>query len=119
MFNSMIAPESLFEKMFQHSTRQAFYNLTNYKEESKKEDNEKIVFTYNLAGVDKKDINVEIQNNGLNIRYTKGDNDYTNLREYLGCYEYNSEKISATYKNGLLTITVPKTSKYTKKIEIQ
>jgi len=58
-----------------------------------------------LPGVDKKDIEFEASETGFCLRAPRGD------MEYVGCWFLahivDPEKADATFKNGLLTVTVP------------
>ena len=58
-----------------------------------------------LPGVDKKDIEFEASETGFCLRAPRDDT------EYVGCWflahSVDPEKADATFKNGLLTVTVP------------
>lgn len=92
--------------------------------------------TAELPGVDEKDIEVKLANGGLTIRGEKNEqkeekkkNYYLSERHYGSFERYfalpdgvDSDKIAATYKKGVLTITVPKTAeaqKQEKKIAVK
>ncbi|MCD6307452.1 MAG: Hsp20/alpha crystallin family protein [Candidatus Latescibacteria bacterium] len=78
-----------------------------------------------LPGLEKKDIAVEVKDNSLTVsgerkyeRNTKDSKCYTSERHY-GRFErtfglsdsVNADEISAKFKNGILTLTLPKTEK--------
>ena len=69
-------------------------------------DREKYTIEVELPGVDKKDINFEASGTGFCLRAPRGDD-----VEYVGCWNLahtiDPEKVDATFKNGLLTVTVP------------
>lgn len=84
-----------------------------------------VVVDVELPGIDKKDVKVEVKDNTLTIsgerkseRTEKGENCCVSERHY-GKFErsfslgdhVDSTKIAAAYKNGVLTITLPKTEK--------
>ena len=72
------------------------------------------VYEVNLAGTDKKDISIEIEENQLFV-YIKEE-----FKKYLNLYDYDDvENITAEYKNGLLTISIPKKQKEKRVIEIK
>ncbi len=89
-------------------------------------DNE-IVATVELPGVNKEDINVSRTDNGIEVSVEKTDEQkdedkkkgyYRIERRHTGFYRHfpmpsyaDTEKIDATYKNGVLEIKVPKTEK--------
>ncbi len=68
-------------------------------------DREKYTIEVELPGVGKKDIKFEASETGFCLRAPRGD------IEYVGCWNLahiiDPEKADATFKNGLLTVTVP------------
>ena len=72
------------------------------------EDREKdIVFTIDLPGVSKKDINVNIEPNSITVKAENGDKrKYNYSRRFKPTVDVDSAK--ATFKNGVLDITVSK-----------
>ena len=87
------------------------------------ETEKEFVLDVEIPGMEKKDIKVGVKNNILTIsgerkkeRETKG-KDYSSVERHYGKFErsltlsgaVNSEKIIADYKDGLLTLTLPKT----------
>lgn len=86
------------------------------------EEKDKIVVKAEVPGIEKEDIDLHLSNNLLTIRgekkreeETKKDNYYYVERSYgrfertieLPC-EVEEEKVKASYRNGVLTITLPK-----------
>lgn len=87
-----------------------------------------------LPGLDEKDVEVSLVNNVLTIsgekkseNENKGDN-YTHVERSYGAFkrsfrlpaEVEADQVDATYKNGVLTITLPKSAvALAKKIEVK
>lgn len=89
------------------------------------EEDDKLRLTAELPGVDKKDVKINIQNNVLTIEgekrqqnEDKKDNSHYSERFY-GKFrrsftlpaEVESEKVDAEYRDGVLTVTLPKSEK--------
>lgn len=89
-----------------------------------------------LPGVDEKDIEVKLVNGGLLIKgekkeekeekdagYVMSERSYGSFERYFGLPEgVDTDKIAATYKTGVLTVTLPKTKEaklQDKKITVQ
>lgn len=76
------------------------------------EENMKIIIE--LAGVDKEDIKLEMTSSSLCVNASRKDFDYS------GCYslahEIDPKKALAKFENGLLTINIPLTKKFTGEI---
>ena len=84
-----------------------------------------ILIDAELPGIDKKDIKVEVKNNVLSISGERKqekkveDSEYYRVESHYGKFErtfglpdtISTDKVSATYKNGVLKITLPKTEK--------
>jgi len=99
-----------------------------------KEKNNEYVLEFELPGVDKKNVSLAIDNNVLTVSGEKKteekkeeENYYYSERSY-GRFERSftlpedvkSDKIDANFKNGVLTVSLPKTEKpEPKKIEIK
>ncbi len=98
------------------------------------ESNGNLVITMELPGVSKEDISIEMTKDSLTVKAekktkteTKAKNAYKLERRYKGFYRSFSlpvpvvpEKAKATYKDGVLTITVPTQHKrQAKKIKVQ
>lgn len=80
--------------------------------------------TAEIPGMSEKDIEVKLQNNGLLIRgekksekeekkkdYVLSERHYGTFERYFGLPEgIDRDKIAASFKNGILTITLPKTA---------
>ncbi len=101
-----------------------------------KEGDKEIRVRAELPGMDEKDINVTLNKDSLTLRgekkEEKEDNDkgYHRLERSYGSFcrtiplpvEIESDKVSASYKKGILTITIPKSKKAIeekKKIKIE
>lgn len=81
------------------------------------------VLSFSLPGFEQNDITVSVKNNTLTLKTVKAEVEETEETKYLareiarGSYErvielpenVNAEKISAEYKNGILTLSIPKT----------
>ncbi len=86
------------------------------------ETDKEVVATLELPGVDKKDIDIEVVGDGLDVKVEKKAEQeekkkgvYRVERRYAGFYRHiplpadvETGKVSATYKNGVLEIRVPK-----------
>jgi HSP20 family protein len=84
--------------------------------------------TAELPGMDEKDIEVKLTNGGLQIHgekkaekeekrkdYYLSERSYGSFDRYFGLPEgIAADKISASFKNGVLTVTLPKTAEYRK-----
>lgn len=102
-----------------------------YSSSSMREDNKSYIISVDLPGIDKKDINIETISNNLVISASREDKNSSketqkrSFREYKQSFllpnDANMDAISATSKNGVLEITIPKTASKakTKKIEIK
>jgi HSP20 family protein len=90
-----------------------------------RENDKEITIDVELPGIDKKDVKVEVKDNTLSIsgerkgeKKTK-DNDYCRIERHYGKFERTfslpdtvlSDKTSAEYKDGVLTLTLPKSEK--------
>jgi len=99
-----------------------------------RETEEDFVFTAELPGLDKKDVDITIEDKVLTIageRAFEGKEDNPNYhriersygsfsRSFSLPHEVDQEKVSANFKNGLLTVSIPKTEAIKpRKIEIK
>ena len=81
-------------------------------------------FEVSLAapGIEKKDFTITVEGDNLTIAYNVGDttNHYASATNYTKSYKLPSysdvENICATYKNGVLVVTVPKTEAATARV---
>ncbi|MGC9309144.1 MAG: Hsp20/alpha crystallin family protein [Candidatus Nanoarchaeia archaeon] len=97
--------------------RKAFTNF--------KEGKNEFVIQVELPGVNREDINLDVTDTGIEIKAekktrAKKEGEYT--KQYAGFYQAfdvpenaDLENIDATYRNGVLTITLPKIAKKNKK----
>jgi len=120
----------LIEKDF--DTLFSFKNVNNVLRTNVEEKEKEYEFTIEVPGIDKKDINISLENGYLYIQASKNSKEESNyirkeIKEgkysrafYIG-ENYNEENISASFNNGLLYINIPKkVEKDTKKfIEIK
>ncbi len=102
-----------------------------YSSSSMSEEANRYVISVDLPGIDKKDINIETISNNLIISASREDKKESKVaqkrlkREYKQSFllpnDANMDAITATNKNGVLEIVVPKTkgAKKSKKIEIK
>lgn len=97
-------PYNLKNLKFQKLSTMMVQNLL---EEDKK-------YEINLAGTDKKDISIEVNDTYLEVLVKGGEHTYINFNKY-----QDTENITAEYKNGLLTISIPKKQKEKRVIEIK
>lgn len=86
------------------------------------ESDTEVIATVELPGVDKKDIEINVQDNVLEIRgqtsrqHEKDNRNYYISERYYGSFdrriglpaEVDSERTTAKFENGILTITMPK-----------
>jgi HSP20 family protein len=93
------------------------------------EDEENVYLEADIPGMDPDDINVEVQDGALTISAEReetseeDERDYYRSERYSGSYyremalpsSVDSEKIKATSRNGVLTVTLPKKPKEIKK----
>lgn len=92
------------------------------------------ILSYSLPGFEKDQINVSLQDNVLTVKAERGDEQKDENENYLyreigrGSFERSvrlpegakSDKISAEYKSGILTLSIPKTEKaLPKEIEVK
>lgn len=82
------------------------------------EDGDKVVFSYNVAGVDKKDISVEIDRGRMVVRASNDTHTYSYSRT-LDDEDLDIDDVKAEYDKGILTITIPRHAREVKKIEIE
>ena len=89
------------------------------------ETDKEILIDAELPGIDKKDIKVELKDNLLTIigerkqQRTSKNEECSRVERHYGKFErsfglpdtVHSEKVNAEYKNGVLTLTLPKTEK--------
>lgn len=75
------------------------------------------LFEIALPGFNKKDISVNLENNFLTIEAKKNENSSIK-RSFVIDYKVIEDKISASYENGILRITMPKLVEEKKNINI-
>lgn len=109
--NALIQFEQEFDELFQRKA-QLFDNLFSQFNQGNlsstlKEDPKQFVFSLNLPEINLKDIHIAIQNRTLCITATKNSRSYFYYRFLLPDMA-DIEKITATAKNGVLKIVIPK-----------
>ena len=97
-----------------NNNRLTFYELDYTKKLLEKSKEVPINVEYNLAGTDKEDIQVYVENNYLKIEIKNSLYKSESINDYL-----DKSKISAVYKNGLLKIEIPLKKIKRKNIEIK
>ena len=131
--------DSLFDDFFKGFELEPFFgpDISSYSPKvDVKESEKEIKVLAELPGMDEKDINVTLNRDSLTLRgekkEEKEDNDkgYHRLERSYGSFcrtiplpvEIESDKVSASYKKGILTVTIPKSKKAIeekKKIKIE
>ncbi len=112
--------ENSFDNFFNNAVSNLYTSFDQMKVDIKENDNKYIVEA-ELPGVNKEDINIEIVDNRLNIsverdeQYTEEKENYIRKeRRYGGLSRsfyidnIKNDEISANFKNGILTIELPK-----------
>jgi HSP20 family protein len=122
------APSHLFEKF---DAETSFHARVDVKDTEKE-----VVITAELPGVDLKDIEVTMQNDGIaisgekNVEEEEKDQGYYKMERSYGSFyrliplpcAIDREAVNATFKDGVLKVTMPKTAeaiKSEKKISVQ
>ncbi|MGE5305648.1 MAG: Hsp20/alpha crystallin family protein [Alphaproteobacteria bacterium] len=91
------------------------------------ETNNEVEVTAELPGLDEKDVEVQLANGMLTIRGEKkteiGDKDRRFSERFYGRFErripvddIDEDKVTASFKNGVLTVTLPKTATASNKV---
>lgn len=97
-----------------------------------KEDEEKIVFKTDLPGIDEKDIRVTIEDGILMLsgeRKSEKETEKENFHRVERCYgsfqrsftlpeTVDEDKVSASYRKGVLELTLPKTKSNSNKVKV-
>jgi len=93
-----------------------YYNTLKYTYQNT---DHELLFNFELAGKAKEDVKVYNQNNRINIKVNDKDTYAVDFDDYLyDDNDYNFEEISATMKNGLLIVKLPKKKERHRQIEI-
>ncbi len=118
----------MFENFFERSEKRALVSPKKSLKEPLsdiKETNKDVVINLDMPGIDKKDIEVIIKDNTLEVKAEKKQESkiekkglYKHERSYTGFYRSLSlpanvkgNKVETDYKNGVLKITIPKAEK--------
>jgi len=100
------------------------------------ESNDELIVTVDVPGMDEKDVTVELRNSTLTVRGAKRTEreekkaSYVSRERHVGSIyrsirlpsEVDPEKVSAVFKNGVVTVTLPKPAELkeeVKKIEVK
>ena len=98
----MMSMASQLEQAYQPTTKKTKQNTMSYEDRDKD-----IVFTIDMPGVSKKDINIEVEEHFIKVSATNGNGrDYNYTRRFKPQVDVDSAK--ATFTNGVLDITVNK-----------
>ena len=98
----MMSMASQLEQAYQPTTKKTKQNPMSYEDRDKD-----IVFTIDMPGVSKKDINIEVEDHFIKVSATNGNGrDYNYTRRFKPLVDVDSAK--ATFTNGVLDITVNK-----------
>jgi len=131
--------ESLFDDFFRGFDLDPFFgpDISSYSPKvDVKESDKEIKVLAELPGMDEKEINVSLNKDSLTLRGEKkeekeeNDKGYHRLERSYGSFcrtipipvEFENDKVTASYKKGILTITIPKSKKVIeekKKIKIE
>jgi len=85
-----------------------------------KYEDDKIILNVAVPGFEKEDFNLSIEDGDLILRIqSEKKNLIYSILDKFYSDSYELDKVKAVYKNGMLKITIPKTAKKTKKIEIE
>lgn len=108
--NSLGLSRSLFDRFLDDSSFDSFFTKEFY-DGNLRSDKDNYYLEYELPGVGQENLEVNVENNILTVSVKEN----TKNRKYAGAWSrsigpnINIEKINATYENGVLTITLPKT----------
>ena len=98
----MLSMTSQLEQAYQPVTKKTKSNPMSYEDRDTD-----IVFTIDMPGVSKKDINIEVEEHFIKVSATNGNGrDYNYTRRFKPQVDVDSAK--ATFTNGVLDITVSK-----------
>lgn len=127
-----------FDNMMDNFFNDSFFAPVSWKDDFNidlKENEKEYLVTADLPGVDKKDINVEYNNNHLIIsakrednkeekdgKYIRKERNYGEMKRTFYIDNIEDDKINAKFENGVLKLVIPKEKKEIKsgkKIEIK
>jgi HSP20 family molecular chaperone IbpA len=110
----MQSAELLNKEVEKHTPKTALFGKPKHEGTMSYEDREKdIVFTIDMPGVSKKDINIEIEEHSIQVSAENGGKrKYNYSRKFKPAIDTESAK--ATFTNGVLDITVTKLESSTK-----
>jgi HSP20 family protein len=113
--------DSMFENFFNDSLFPAFYNNSNHMKVDVKENETEYIVEAELPGVNKEDVNIELNDNNLTISVSKNEQVNEERENYIRKERHqssmtrsfyvenvNNEKVDAKFNNGLLSIVLPK-----------
>lgn len=120
-FNNLINFDNIFERFFNDSIFNDIATINNPIKADIKETDTEYIVEAEIPGVDKKDINLTLKNDILNIsvekntEITDAQDNYLRKERYYGSFSrgfhiegVKNEKVDAKYENGILTIILPK-----------
>jgi HSP20 family molecular chaperone IbpA len=120
MLNESLLTDTILDCLFYSSP---YKSNSNYKTKylNYKEIEDSYVFTYALTGTEKEDIDVQLDNDYIRIKYK---NEYlsksASITEYVGKLKFDRDKSKCVYRNGLLSIYLHKSLESTaKKLSIE
>ena len=126
--------DSMFENFFNDSVFPAYYSNSRQMKVDIKENENEYIIDAELPGINKEEVNIELNDNNLTISVSKDEQVNEEKENYIRKERYqssmtrsfhienvNNEKVDATFNNGVLSVILPKRepgSPKNKKIDI-
>jgi HSP20 family protein len=126
------ASDKVFDDFFRVPARNTQAGRAFYPSVDIKEDDKQIVLTSDLPGIDQKDIKVTVEDGTLTLsgerKFEKStdEENFHRVERSFGSFErsfslpetVDEDKIVASYKNGVLELTLPKTKPDVKQVKV-